>query len=364
MEGITVNSEEYVGSQSELPFIAICMPVYNSGWSLKSVLEAICDLDYPKKLLRLVFVDSYSTDGTYESLLNFKKKYGIEYENIVVERINQRGLTLARNTCVKHAKGFIFWLDSDVIVPPNILKVLLSHFWQRKKLGWASAAYHHTNPNLSERLFIAREPRPHGNVDFAEIGAALVRPEVWRGVGPFNEGLGHPYPCVWDTTDYCARIRKAGWKILLDTSVRCFHLSSANVRDKIGLGEGVASLRAQVKSMITVSALKHYGKYYFNTVPVGVHQIIKVGDFKYLVRMIYYFLFPYVVFTTLLIQQQLFVLYLLPTLVYYTVKTKGWTMKVLVCIFVIPAKIIIAQGYAWMLIKRFFGRLSCDTERE
>jgi glycosyltransferase involved in cell wall biosynthesis len=77
--------------QEQLPFITICMPVYNSGWSLNSVLESIFNIDYPKKLLRLVFVDSYSTDGTWEILQKFKEEHEAKYESVILVRTSKRG---------------------------------------------------------------------------------------------------------------------------------------------------------------------------------------------------------------------------------------------------------------------------------
>jgi glycosyltransferase involved in cell wall biosynthesis len=293
-------------------------------------------------------------DGTYEFLLDFKEKYGTEYESIIIERVNKRGLTFARNICLKYADGFVFWLDSDVIVPRTILEVLLSHLQRDKKHGWASAPYHHKNPNLFEKLFIAREPNPYGYVDFAEIGAALIRPEVWKSVGPFNEHLGYPHSCNWDTNDYCARIRKAGWKILLDTTVCCTHLRRSDIID-IENERPIMVSNASKSSLLgdlweIIRNVDRHLRHYFREVPLGVYEVIKAGDFKYFAKIMYYFLLPYIVFTALLIQQPMFILYVFPSLVYYIAKTHGRVMKLLACILIIPANIIIALGYVFLLL--------------
>jgi cellulose synthase/poly-beta-1,6-N-acetylglucosamine synthase-like glycosyltransferase len=90
-----------------LPFITICIPVYNSSWSLNSVLESILNIDYPKRLLRLVFVDGYSTDGTWETLQSFKEKYADQYESIILVRTFKRGIGRQRNLCLVMLKvGF------------------------------------------------------------------------------------------------------------------------------------------------------------------------------------------------------------------------------------------------------------------
>jgi glycosyltransferase involved in cell wall biosynthesis len=88
-----------------LPFITIAMPVYNSNWSLEQVLKSILDIDYPKKLLRLVFVDGSSTDGTWETLQFFKEKYADQYESIILVRTFKRGIGRQRNLCLDHVKG-------------------------------------------------------------------------------------------------------------------------------------------------------------------------------------------------------------------------------------------------------------------
>ena len=333
--------------QNELPFITVCIPVYNSNWCLKHTLKALYRADYPHKLLRLVFVDSCSTDGTYEFLQDFREKHENEYGGIIIKKINKRGLTFARNICMKYAKGFIFWLDSDVVVPPNVLKVLLSHFQQDHKLGWASAPYLRENPTFREKIIVSKMPRPYGYVDFAEIGAALIRPEVWKSVGTFNEKLGYPFSCPWDTNDYCARIRKAGWKILLDASVHCVH-SYSNVGNIIRQSPCV---KTSSRSVVIFNTLKRSIRYYFEIIPIGVHEIIKVGDLNYVARILYYFLLPYIAIYAFLSRQPLFLLYVLPSIVYYLVVTDGWMMKPIVCLFGISGKVVIAQGYACMLIK-------------
>ena len=102
-----------------IPFITICMPTYNDNWCLKEVLQSIYNIDYPKKLIRLVFVDCCSTDGTWETLKKFKEEYEQEYETIILVQDSRRGSGHAYNVCLKYVKGWIFCAESDRILPPK-----------------------------------------------------------------------------------------------------------------------------------------------------------------------------------------------------------------------------------------------------
>jgi glycosyltransferase involved in cell wall biosynthesis len=68
-----------------LPLITIGMPTYNREWSLERILDSMMRLDYPKKRLRVCFVDSRSTDRTMEMIQSFQREHGNEYESVVVK---------------------------------------------------------------------------------------------------------------------------------------------------------------------------------------------------------------------------------------------------------------------------------------
>ena len=51
-----------------LPRISVVVPVYNGEATIRSCVEAILGLDYPRDLLQTFIVDNRSTDGTRKIL--------------------------------------------------------------------------------------------------------------------------------------------------------------------------------------------------------------------------------------------------------------------------------------------------------
>ncbi len=332
--------------QESLPFITICMPVYNSKWCLNYTLKALYNIDYPKNLLRLVFVDNCSTDGTYEMLKEFKQKFKSEYESIIIDRTCKKGLGHVRNVCLKYKKGFVFWAESDVIVPPRILKTLLSHFYRDPRIGWAHAPNVRENPTFIEKIYMSRLPKRYGYAESAEHTSSLIRPEVIEAMGPFYEKGGYPFDS-WEAAAHFVRIRKAGWKILIDNTIHCIHLRRNDVKTNFNLR------KKNVKS--TWNYFKSTLHYYFYRFPKRpVHEFVKEGDIFYTLRLIYYFILPIAVIFALVTHQLLILLYMLPSIMYYLITTRGWIMKLITCFFVISCRIIVSYGYVWLLLKIFF----------
>lgn len=101
-------------------FISIIVPVYNVEKYLEECLESILDQNFGA--YEIICVNDGSTDHSAEIL----KKYEMKYSRIkVIEHAENRGLSAARNTAMKHADGkYIMFVDSDDMIVPNILEEL------------------------------------------------------------------------------------------------------------------------------------------------------------------------------------------------------------------------------------------------
>ena len=86
------------------PLVTVGLLTYNRAWSLPEVLEALAAVDYDPKLLRLVFVDRNSTDGTRGIIDGFVAERGGEYESVEVVP-SDAGIPGARNICIAKAAG-------------------------------------------------------------------------------------------------------------------------------------------------------------------------------------------------------------------------------------------------------------------
>jgi len=206
-----------------LPMVTIGTPVYNSAWSLPRVLDAILKLDYPRNLLRIVFVNNGSTDNSEELLLGFKSTHRSEYEGIIIRESSLPSIPVARNICLDSSEGtdFIFFIDADVVVPSQTLQKLIGDFSKGKNVGMTSVPCDYENSERRAGLLYRAFVRPSGCVEASKVGAGctLISSKTVRSVGKFNEKLK-----VHEDAEYCFRINREGFIIICDLSFRAYHL--------------------------------------------------------------------------------------------------------------------------------------------
>ena len=94
-----------------MPKFSIIIPVYNVEQYIKECLESLKKQTYQD--FEVIIVN----DGTKDNSMEIVKEYPYK----VINQTNQ-GLSIARNTGVKHAKGeYIIFLDSDDYLEPNTM---------------------------------------------------------------------------------------------------------------------------------------------------------------------------------------------------------------------------------------------------
>ncbi len=186
------------------------------------MLDALLNLQYDKRLLRLVLVDNNSRDDTQKIIEGFASQYSNKYESITVRKCRPH-IPTARNICLECAEGsdFVFFLDSDVVPPPDILQRLLSHFDHYVDLGIASVPCDHENARERAKFLYGAFITPTGPARAYRIGAGctLTAMSVIKRTGPFNRNLR-----VHEDAEYCYRVTSLGYKIICDHSSRAFHL--------------------------------------------------------------------------------------------------------------------------------------------
>lgn len=102
------------------PLISIIIPVYNVQSYLRKCLDSI--VNQASTLIEVICVNDGSTDGS-SSILN---EYAAKYANIRIINQENQGLSAARNSGIRAAKGdYLFFLDSDDWIEPDTLKTLV-----------------------------------------------------------------------------------------------------------------------------------------------------------------------------------------------------------------------------------------------
>src|SRR6188472_494191 len=133
-----------------LPIVTIQLPLYNEKYVAIRLINAVCQMDYPKEKLQIQVLDD-SDDNTMElirSLVNDYKTRGFDITHI--HRTDRSGYKAgALRAGMKSAKGeFVAIFDADFIPPSYFLKRVISNFVDAK-VGLVQCRWGHINENYS-----------------------------------------------------------------------------------------------------------------------------------------------------------------------------------------------------------------------
>jgi N-acetylglucosaminyltransferase len=109
------------------PTVAIVVPVYNEGNHILRTADSFQNLDYPRDKLRVVFIDDKSTDDTFEHLQTIARTY--PWMTVLQNEKNMGKRLGIKNAVLKTHTDLIMSVDSDVIVDPAALRVLVCHMY-------------------------------------------------------------------------------------------------------------------------------------------------------------------------------------------------------------------------------------------
>lgn len=130
--------------------VTIQLPLYNELYVVERLINAVCEIEYPKDKLEIQVLDD-STDETTSvasEIVNEKRKLGFDISYI--HRENRTGFKAgALKEGLKIAKGkYIAIFDADFIPRKNFLKKTLS-FFTDKNVGMVQSRWEHLNSNHS-----------------------------------------------------------------------------------------------------------------------------------------------------------------------------------------------------------------------
>jgi cellulose synthase/poly-beta-1,6-N-acetylglucosamine synthase-like glycosyltransferase len=113
-----------VAEGSEWPSVTVTVPVYNAAATIRSTLDRLLELDYPRDRLQLLVISDASTDGTDDIVLGYADR-GVE----LLRLPNRRGKTTAENKAQEFARGeIIVNVDATILVASGSLKRLTRVF--------------------------------------------------------------------------------------------------------------------------------------------------------------------------------------------------------------------------------------------
>ncbi len=227
------------------PDLSIITVNYNTGDLLLGCLRAVYANTHAARVEYFVIDNASHPDGTLDRVRS-------EFPQVrMIENATNVGFAVGCNTAIAHAHGrYILLLNPDTAVRPHALDRMLQFMDTRPDIAVLGSplvygdgrdqgvagrgfptplAFVFGRTTLVTRLFpynrwsarfsSRRDPnrREPNEVDWVSGACMMVRREAVNQVGMLDPG----YFMFWEDTDWCFRIKRAGWKVC------CFH--EANV---------------------------------------------------------------------------------------------------------------------------------------
>lgn len=208
-------------SISQLPMVTIQLPLYNEKYVSSRLIDAVCNMDYPKDRLEIQVLDD-SEDDSREAVLASVQKKRLKGFNIHhISRQDRSGFKAgALRMGMQYAKGeFIAIFDADFVPPPEFLKKSLRYF-SDPRVGLVQSRWGHMNENYStlteaqalslDLHFLIEQYAKSSTHLFVNFNGTAG---VWRTSCIKDAGGWHTGTLVEDM-DLSFRAQMKGWRLL------------------------------------------------------------------------------------------------------------------------------------------------------
>lgn len=180
--------------------LSIVVPVYNVEDYLSKCLDSILNQDIDKDDYEIIVVNDGSTDGSG----GIAKEYAERYSNITLINQENQGLSGARNSGIKVARGkYIQFVDSDDYLEPDVEKSLVEKM-KSENLDILRFNYQNVNekgeafdPNKASKLYVDYRDEVCDGITFLNErqGPAcyavqfMLKTELVKSIPLFMEGI-------------------------------------------------------------------------------------------------------------------------------------------------------------------------------
>ncbi len=194
--------------------VSIVVPIYNAEKTINRTLKSIESQDYEN--IEILLVDDKSTDSTHKIIQHFLKNKKIK----LIKNKKNSGPAISRNNGIKIAKGeFIFFTDSDCLVPKDWVSTTLKEYTSNKIAGVGGYLKPGSNnivaqlENLQNKyiLKIGKEKLTgKADIPMGYTNNVSYRSSLLKKVKGFDESFPHP---AGEDVDLKKRIVNLGHKV-------------------------------------------------------------------------------------------------------------------------------------------------------
>src|SRR6188508_2898539 len=205
----------------ELPVVTIQLPLYNEMYVADRLIDAVCQIDYPRELLEIQVLDD-STDETCSVAERAVRRNAVQGVDIkYIHRTDRTGYKAgALEAGMAVARGeYIAIFDADFIPPADFLQRTV-HFFTDAKVGMVQARWGHINQDyslltkiqsilLDGHFVLEHGGRNRAGHFFNFNGTA----GIWRRTAIVDAG-GWQHDTLTEDLDLSYRAQLRGWKFV------------------------------------------------------------------------------------------------------------------------------------------------------
>src|SRR5687768_16205146 len=138
------------GQFATLPPVTIQLPIYNEMYVADRLIDAVCEMDYPRELLEIQVLDDSTDETTEIAELAVRRHAARGFDITYLHRVDRTGYKAgALEAGLKRAKAnFIAIFDGDFIPPKDFLLKSLPYF-SEANVGMVQARWGHINQGYS-----------------------------------------------------------------------------------------------------------------------------------------------------------------------------------------------------------------------
>ena len=203
----------------DTPSVTVQLPIYNEKYVAARLVDAVCNMDYPKEKMRIMVLDD-SDDDTVELVENLVDDY--KRKGFFIEHVRRGTRDGYKAGALKYAMKstdteFVAIFDADFMPPRWFLKRSISHF-AKPNIGLIQCRWGHVNENYSAitqaqalsldfHFLIEQKAKSNSHLFMNFNGTA----GIWRRECIEDAGGWHTATLVEDL-DLSYRAQMKGWK--------------------------------------------------------------------------------------------------------------------------------------------------------
>ena len=221
-------------SDNQGPLVSVVIPTSNGAQTIGTVLESLASQDYPN--IEIVIIDNGSTDNTESVVKGFMSRSSkpVKY----FKYPNRLGHAGAINEGIRKASGdVIIVLHDDVVLCQRNWVSSMLEVLNKDNVGAASSLFI-TDPDefsginkVFAYIYILGWHKPNVNISTQEVlytglNNDAIKREVIERVGLMDE----TYRYSTHDLDFSEKVRRIGYKIVLNPKVCARHILSSHQR--------------------------------------------------------------------------------------------------------------------------------------